>query len=835
MIPTEIALGGVVDRLLSSVRRDECVTAVHTVSPQEARYAEWPVSLHPRLLTCMQSRGIHRLYTHQAQAIEHVHAGRNVVVVTPTASGKTLCYNLPVLDAMLRDSDACALYLFPTKALAQDQLAELQETVASLEESIGIHTFDGDTPDDARRAIRSRARVVLTNPDMLHSGILPFHARWSRFFQNLRYVVIDELHTYRGVFGSHLCNVLRRLRRVCAFHQANHFASRAPNVAISAECVQAGAVCAGQSDRPAFVMCSATIANPAHLAARLTESAVELVEQNGAPRGRKDFIFYNPPVVDATLGIRRSCINQARWIASRFLGAGVQTIVFTTSRQNTEVLTRYLKEDIERRPDAVGSIRAYRGGYLPSTRREIERGLRNGEISGVVSTNALELGIDIGMLDVAVLAGYPGSVASTWQQAGRAGRRSDRSVALLVARSEPMDQFIITHPEYFFERSPEQALINPDNLLILLSQIKCAPSGPRLARCVGSGGEKLVEILAYLTDSRVLQRHGNRWHWALDVYPADGVSLRSISTENFVVMDASNGNRVLAEVDYRSAPSTLYEDAIYLCETESYNVSRLDYKQRRAYVRKVDVDYYTEAISHTSVKILETFESAPRPVSVREHGDVHVVWRVSGFKKMKFHTRENVGYGEVNLPDQEMHTTASWLTIKPPAWTGLSCSRADVLDGVIGLAFLLHHMAPLHLMCDISDIAHCVGDLNARWFTDTGELERGRLTLKIREAPPTDGAGERNVTAAGTELAAIHALDAMDVFEPTIYLYDNFPGGIGFSAPLFDALPEILRQALDCLNACPCEVGCPSCVGPINEVGTRSKAIAQALAARLLV
>jgi len=806
---TSLALQGVVDKLLATVQRDDCVTAVHTVEPCEAQHADWPEGLDPRLVEALRSRGIERLYTHQAEAVSHALHQRDVVVVTPTASGKTVCYNLPVLNTLLADPDARALYLFPTKALAQDQLAELQDTSDLLGEEAGIRafTFDGDTPDDARRAIRARAHVVITNPDMLHSGILPHHARWSRLFQNLRYVVIDELHTYRGVFGSHLCNVLRRLQRICRFYQGDR--------------------------QPTFIMSSATIANPGELAARLIEREVALVDRNGAPRGRKEFIFYNPPVINPELGIRRSCINQARWITSRFLQAGVQTIAFTTSRQNVEVLTRYLKEDIERTPLERGTVRGYRGGYLPNTRREIERGLRSGEIRGVVSTNALELGIDIGHLDVAVLAGYPGSVASTWQQAGRAGRRNERSVAVLVARSDPMDQFIVTHPEYFFGRPPEMGLINPDNLLILLSHVKCAAFELPFQADERFGRESLIEMLDYLAEERVLQRHGDRWHWAQDVYPADQVSLRSISTENFVIMDETRDNRVIAEVDYRSAPTTVYQDAIYMCETEPYNVRRIEYDQRRVYVRKVEVDYYTEAITNTSVKILETFESESLPGATREHGEVHVAWRVSGFKKIKFHTRENVGYGEVHLPDQEMHTTSYWLTLREEAWRPLGFTRAEILDGVVGLAYVLHHLAPIHLMCDIGDIAQCVGDLNARWFVGQ-DAARGRYTLERPESGPPVVL-EQGMRLAGPLALAVDSLESLDRFEPTVFLYDSYPGGIGFSSALYDVHARLLREASDTLDGCACEAGCPSCVGPVNEVGVRSKEVARAILSALLV
>src|SRR5437899_3670216 len=427
---------------------DRHVTAVRRLPAVAARYAPFPEALDERLRRALASRGISQFYTHQAEAIDHALAGRHVVVITPTASGKTLCYNAPVLNAILQDPSSRALYLFPTKALAQDQLAELQtmcETIAIASgDQIGAFTYDGDTPQDARRTIRARAQIVLSNPDMVHSGILPHHPRWAKLFENLRYVVIDELHAYRGVFGSHLCNVLRRLRRICRHYGSN----------------------------PVFLCSSATIANPRELAERLTEQPFELVDKSGAPRGEKFFVFVNPPVVNHQLGIRRSYLSETRRIASEFLERDLQLIVFAQSRLSTEILTTYLKDDLEGIPGAPGRIRGYRGGYLPNRRGEMEKGLREGAVRAVVSTNALELGIDIGALDVSVMAGYPGTIAATWQRAGRAGRRASRSAAVMVASSAPLDQFVVRHPSYFFDASPERALIDPDNLHILVDHVK---------------------------------------------------------------------------------------------------------------------------------------------------------------------------------------------------------------------------------------------------------------------------------------------------------------------------------------------------------------------------
>jgi DEAD/DEAH box helicase domain-containing protein len=477
------------------------LAALRRFPAQPARLAPLPDDLHPRLKAALLARGIERLYVHQREAYAAAAAGQDLVVVTPTASGKTLCYNLPVLDRMLKDPDARAIYLFPTKALAQDQLAELHGLVESLEADIGTFTYDGDTPQDARKAVRSRAHVVVTNPDMLHKGILPHHTKWVKLFENLRYVVVDELHAHRGVYGSHVANIFRRLRRLCAFYGSS----------------------------PQFLCSSATIGNPKELAEGLTGRSMTLVDQSGAPRGERYFAIYNPPVVNRQLGIRRSALGCARDVSLSFLRKGLQTIVFAPSRLSTEILVTYLKEALETRPGSEGVVRGYRGGYLPLKRREIERGLRDGSVLGVVSTNALELGIDIGSLDAAVILGYPGSVASTWQQAGRAGRRSGTSVAVLVANSTPLNQFLAKHPDYFFDAPVEQGRINPDNLHILVSHVKCAAFELPFAPDETFGKEDLEEVLGFLEEERLLHRAGGRWHWTSESYPADAVSLRSVS------------------------------------------------------------------------------------------------------------------------------------------------------------------------------------------------------------------------------------------------------------------------------------------------------------------
>src|SRR5829696_611427 len=613
---------------------DPIVTASRRLPAVAASYAPFPDAADPRLVTALAAKGIEQLYTHQAEAFEHVLGRRNVVTITPTASGKTLCYNGPVLDAILKDTSTRALYLFPTKALAQDQLAELHSlselVTRDTQLEIGVFTYDGDTPADARRAIRGKAHVVLSNPDMVHSGILPHHPRWAKLFENLKFVIIDELHAYRGVFGSHLANIMRRLQRIC-----RHYGSD-----------------------PIFICSSATIANPRELAEGLTGRPFELVFQSGAPRGEKFFLFVNPPVVNAQLGIRRSYLSEARRVPLEFLKHNLQLILFAQSRLATEILTTYLKDAYHGPPGASDVIRGYRGGYLPNRRREIERGLRDGAVRAVVSTSALELGIDIGALDVAVMAGYPGTIAATWQRAGRAGRRSTRSAAVLVASSAPIDQFIIRNPSYFFDASPEHGLINPDNLHILLDHVKCAAFELPFAADEGFGadGVNVQEVLSVLAEEGFVHHADGQWNWTHESYPADAVSLRSVSSDNFVVVDVTNAERVIGETDFTSGPSTLHEKAIYIVEGQLFQVERLDFDGRKAYVRTVDCDYHTDAITYTKVTILDTFateggapDAAPDALAAgRNHGEVHVVSRVVGFKKIKFYTNENVGSGELD-------------------------------------------------------------------------------------------------------------------------------------------------------------------------------------------
>ena len=767
-------------------RSGEVLTAVRHIPARQARFAPMPEWVRAELAAAYAEKGVSQLYSHQAAVAASVHAGRNAVVVTPTASGKTLCYNLPVLNAVLENTDTRALYLFPTKALAQDQLSELHDLSARLDHRFGVFTYDGDTPSDARKAIRERGHIVLSNPDMLHTGILPHHTRWQRLFENLRYVVLDELHTYRGVFGSHLANVLRRLRRIARFYGSD----------------------------PQFICSSATIANPGELASRLAEAEFEVIEENGAPAGEKYFIFYNPPVVNRFLGIRRSYINETSRVAQEFLKNNLQTLVFANSRLHTEVLLTYLQQANPRPPGQPPAIRGYRGGYLPGERREIERGLREGRIRGVVSTNALELGIDVGSLDATVMAGYPGTIASTWQRAGRAGRRSGSSCAVLVASSAPLDQFIVQHPDYFFERSPEHAFVQPDNLEILVNHLKCAAFELPIASTETYGGVDVPELCRRLAEAGFLHRTGEHWHWTQDAYPADTVSLRSVTSDNFVIVDTTQETEVIGEVDFTSALTFVHPKAIYLHQGQQYHVEALDFAERKAYVKRVDVDYYTDAIRYTQVRVLEVAASErilagdADASAVRSHGDVLVRSQVIGFKKIKFFTNENVGDGKLELPENEMHTTAFWLTLERPLVESLPFSLSDRQSGMFGLLHALESIATLLLMCDTRDLGTAIG-----------------------ERPPSPGS--QIGWEETPDLKTATALAEKEFFEPNLYLYDAYPGGIGFSEPLYRAQNLLLMKTRELIAACPCENGCPSCVGPVGERGERAKEAALAILSRL--
>lgn len=741
-----MTIGEYIEKLKNNPAFMKNVTSWRVMPERRARYGAFPETLDARVIETLRRKGIDRPYVHQSQAIEAALAGRDFVVVTPTASGKTLCYNVPVLNAILKDESARALYLFPTKALSSDQVAELYSMIEDMGADVKAYTYDGDTPASARSAIRQAGHVVVTNPDMLHQGILPHHAKWVKLFENLRYVVIDEIHAYRGVFGSNLANVLRRLKRICAFYGSD----------------------------PVFICCSATIRNPRELAEMMTGKEMLLIDENGAPAGERHVVFYNPPVVNAQLGIRAGSIPETRSIAAGMLKSGVQSIVFARSRLTVEVLVRYLKDMVRDPLGNAGRVRGYRGGYLPTQRREIERELRTGNITTVVSTNALELGIDIGQLDACVLCGYPGTIASTWQQAGRAGRRGSASLLVVVASSSPLDQYIINHPDYFFEQSSEQALINPNNLFILLNHVKCAAyelpfeEGETFADL-----EETPELLEYLEDQSILRRVGGRYYWMAEEFPQAGINLRSATDQNFLIVDITDPkkHRVIGEMDRFTVPMLLHQYAIYMHEGTQYQVEKLDFDDKKGYVRRVDVGYYTDADLTTSLKVLDQFESQTSGVWEKARGEVLVSSIVTVFKKIKFDTHENLGWGPVTLPELEMQTTACWWML--PDGMEDRFGREPLKNAMIGLAHLIRHIAPMHLMCAPQDI---------------------NLVYHVKD--PFTG-------------------------KPTIYLYDSVPGGIGLSDRVYEMEDELLLRALELLKACPCTDGCPSCVGAAAGSGAK--------------
>src|SRR3954464_3425521 len=639
-----------------------------TIEEKKAKTIDFPESIHSSIKAALQRRGINSLYTHQREAYESVMERKNIVAVTPTASGKTLCYNLPVLETIIENPNTRALYIFPTKALAQDQKSEMNELIQEAGLNINSYTYDGDTPANIRQKVRKAGHIVITNPDMLHSAILPHHTKWVSLFENLQYVIIDELHIYRGVFGSHVANVIRRLRRICQFYGSD----------------------------PVFICTSATISNPLELAENLTEKPMRLIDDNGAPSGVKHFLFYNPPIVNKPLNIRRSATLEVRKIAGELLKNKIQTIVFARSRVRVEIILTYLQELVKNQLGPK-SIMGYRGGYLPTERRKIEKGLRSGDIYGVVSTNALELGVDIGQLQVCIMTGYPGTISSAWQQAGRAGRRHGEALVIMVASSSPLDQYIIQNPDYFFNKSPETARINPDNLIILIDHMKCAAYELPFKTGDRFGNVETDELLEYLAEERVLYRNGEKFFWMNDSFPAHNISLRSASQENVIIVDQSDiaHVKVIGEMDRFSAMTLLHDEAIYLHQGTQYQVEKLDWDEKKAFVREVDVDYFTDANLAVQLKVLEVDKLQSHQEAEIGYGDVSVRAMATIFKKIKFETHDNIGSGPIHLPEEELHTNAAWMSLNKPL-TEMGQERLE--QGLIGAAHALNHIAPLFVM-----------------------------------------------------------------------------------------------------------------------------------------
>jgi DEAD/DEAH box helicase domain-containing protein len=843
-----MTIESVLERLRLDPQFMSNVSAWERLPARPARHAPFPATMHPRLISALHESGQAPLYSHQGAAIEAALAGENVVVVTGTASGKTLCYNVPVLQTLLEDPQARALYLFPTKALAQDQSSALGAFLETLgaQEQVRVETYDGDTPPARRRVIREDVRLLISNPDMLHTGILPHHPRWASFFENLRWMVIDELHVYRGIFGSNVANVLRRMRRIASFYGAE----------------------------PKFVLTSATIANPKELAERLIEAPVHLVPQDldGAPRAEKHVIIYNPPVIEPSLGIRRAYTLESTRVAELFLRAEIQTAVFARARLTTEVLLGYVRDAYERAGGDPAAIRGYRGGYLPLERREIERGLRSGEVRGVVATNALELGVDIGRLGAAVVAGYPGTIASLWQQAGRAGRRSEVSAAVLVASAAPLDQFIASHPAYLFERSPEMGLINPDNLAILLRHVRCAAfelpfeSGEPF----GALGE-VDELLEYLADQEDLHRSNGSYHWIADTYPAEAVSLRASTDDTIVIQDLGQGKPVvIGEVDRATAPLLIHEGAVYIHEGSTYIVQELDWENGVAAVKPAAIDYYTDASESVDLDVLEVYDAEENQPARRAHGWVQITAQSTSFRKVKRYTHETLGYGSIDLPQRDFETSAYWLWIAPetvermekegvllppqdygPSWSQ-SRQAARTRDGFIcrqcgapekaGRAHDVHHLKPFRtfgyvpgenrndrLANDLDNLVTLCPSCHQRSESARGKRSAlGGLAYALANIAPL------YLMCDPRDLGVITEVRASETKAPTVTLYDRIPEGLGFSERLYEIHRELLNGCLDLIRTCRCADGCPACVGPVRAGGAEVKTLTVRLLEALL-
>lgn len=841
-----------VERTLERLRIDrgfmDNVSAWEKIPTRAAHYADFPEGLDPRLIAAVRALGTAPLYTHQSAAVEAALAGENLVIVTATASGKTLGYNLPVVQRLLEDPEARALYLFPTKALAQDQakaLAELLEA-AEAQDQIPVRTYDGDTPPAARAEARQEARLLITNPDMLHTGILPHHPRWSHVFENLRWIVIDELHVYRGVFGSNVANLLRRLRRLTDFYGC----------------------------QPQFALTSATIANPREHAERLIERPVSLIspDLDGSPRAEKHVILYNPPVIDRALGIRRAYTLETTRIAQRFLQDDVQTVVFARARRTTEVLLGYLRDAVAGDGGEAGEIRGYRGGYLPNERREIEAGLRSGEVRGVVATNALELGVDIGQLGSAILAGYPGTISSLWQQAGRAGRRSDVSAAVLVASGAPLDQFVAMHPRYLFERAPEMALINPDNLAILQRHLRCAAFELPFGRGDRFGHfEEIAEMLEIMAENGDLYASDGSYRWVADEYPAEAVSLRAGGDDPVVIQELDEGRpRVIGEVDRATAPILIHEGAVYMHEGRTYLVERFDESKALASVVPAEVDYYTDASESVDLEILEVHDADESLPARRAHGWAEITTTTTSFRKVKRYTHEAIGYGQIDLPPRAFETSAYWLWIDAstadeleaagllmapidygPSWSGAK-RGALARDGHRcrqcgarareGRSHDVHHLKPFR------DFGYVPGEnRNDQIANDLDNLitlcpschQRAESARGARSALAGASYALNNIAPLflmcdPRDLGSLVEMRAKGTRAPTITLYDRTPEGLGLAPRLYDLHAELLQGALDLVDGCACLDGCPACVGPVGPGGGQVKTLTTQLLGALL-
>ncbi|WP_210469158.1 DEAD/DEAH box helicase [Sporosarcina sp. 6E9] len=737
------SVSSVLSKLQSDSSFSENIIHYRKIEGKSATYAKFPAVLHSSIIKALKTKGIEQLYSHQRDAFDSAYNGESITAVTPTASGKSLCYHLPVLQSILENESSRAIYLFPTKALAQDQLSDLHGLIEASEETILSYTYDGDTAPGLRSKVRKSGHIVLTNPDMLHSGILPHHTKWVSLFENLKYIIIDELHTYKGVFGSHVAHVLRRLKRICNYYGSD----------------------------PVFICTSATIANPGELAESLTNTEMRLIDNNGAPAGKKHFIFYNPPVVHPTFGIRRSALLEVRDIASLLYREGMQTIIFAKSRVRVEMLVTYMQE-LTKKKLFDSSVMGYRGGYLPSERRKIEKGLRDGSIKTVVSTNALELGIDIGQLQACIMTGYPGNIASAFQQAGRAGRRQEDALIIYVAQSVALDQYIIENPDYLLGQSPEEGRIHPDNMFILMDHLKCASFELPFSLTETYGEFEVQQLLEFLEAEGVLIKTSDRWHWMTDRFPASEVSLRSAAQENVIIIDKTipKGTIVIGEMDRFSAMTLLHEEAIYIHQGTQYQVEKLDWEEKKAYVTEVDVDYFTDANLAVELKVMNEDETSSAKNGICSYGDIAVLAIPTIFKKIRFGTHDNIGSGPISLPATELHTSSTWYSFEvPKGW-----SESELTDAMTGAAYAIQSFIPLFVRCDRSDI-HVV-----------------------------------------PQVKAVHT------DKPTFFIYDSYPGGIGLSEKIYTRWDSLFQQAKEHIKACSCKGGCPICIGA-QEAGTGMK------------
>ncbi len=721
-----------IEHVLSQFRQDprfiSSVTTWQSFDEQPGSYDKVPSDLHPSLRKSLNNQGVVSLYSHQKRAYDLVSSGKNICVITPTASGKTLCYNLPVLNSILKNSNSKSMYIFPTKALAQDQKNQINQICSLGNFSIKTFTCDGDTPNKQRELAKHSGQIIITNPDMLHHVILPQHRNWHKLLRSLTYIVVDEIHNYRGVFGSHVANVFRRLKRICKFYDS----------------------------QPQYVLASATIANPNELAFKLIEEEVSVIKKSGAPTAAKDFIFCNSRAFCPGDTSELSVIDAASRIANKLISNDIQTLIFAKSRKHCELLIQQLR-NYRSGKKQKDKIRGYRGGYLPNQRRMIEKKIRQGDIMGIAATNALELGIDIGGLNAIIMAGYPGTIADTWQQAGRAGRRQSKSVAILISGNSPLDQFIINNPDYFFKQAPEYALLDPDNPQIVKQHLRCAnfelPGSTRFAK----------NISKHSNDTDLMCSRCTSFDFTATV------SLRSRDNSHFSVIDITNDSKVIGTVDQMSAPMLIHNNAIYLHEGQQYLVLKLDHQTRKAYVKRTSVNYYTDARVITGIKII-TVDNSYSSSSIRpELGKLRVTKIATIYKKYKLHTYERIGYGEITIPKTNLDTRGIWFSLPD-----------DVVEQIDP------HLIG-KILSAISNLVACVAPL----YLLNHETDLG-VTSEVRS--PYNG-------------------------KPTIYLYDRHPGGIGFADKLFSILSHVFRACFDLISSCQCLRGCPLCVGPENQVG----------------